>query len=635
VTGLTASFSAAGVTLSWNTPADASLTELEIRYLAGSLNDGNFNFGILISGPNPEAGATQTLSVANLNSSTNYTFGVRTRNFLGEESPIVYVSGSTTAGGGGGGTPVDICTAPTAATSLQAPVVTASAVSLSWNLPNLSNLSDLEVRYSAMPINDGTFNFATQAVGAPLPEANAIQNFTVGGLNSNTIHYFAVKLWNACGEESLITTVSATTASSGGGGACQVPTVPTSLAVGGATANSLNLSWITPNQASLSELEARYSNQPLNDGNFNFGSRAVTPNPEAGAAQSAVVNNLNPNTTYYFGLRTQNACGDYSGIVYISGSTNNIPPSGGGGSSASGNGSAVYAPTSLVINKGDAITNSRAVTLDLAAERAVEMWLSEDKNFETGTWEPYATTTTWILSSNLGPKTVYAKFRDDRFTGFDLAKDEIELAASVNLPTPPTPPVSGNILPPVRNPSLLPAVTGRVWLEIIPKEIKISGDGEVRAAVIAHADGIYADYFRLEMKYPAENLRLKAVEFAPAMVPDFSPTANLEDLERGLLVKSARSEVPFTGRKLFGVLVFEPLSAGSGNLEILTAANYDDDSWRSVLAIVSDPGANVNLLASLVSPHNENNVAAMFAIWVFFVLVYAGYLAWQKYRGGF
>jgi hypothetical protein len=633
VTGLAANFSTNSVTLSWNTPSDASLSEFEIRYIAGSLNDGNFNFGTLISSPTPEAGTTQNLSVSNLNSATSYTFGVRARNFLGEESSIVYVSGSTTAGGGGGGGAVDVCANPTAATSMQTPLITANSISLSWILPNLSNLSDLEVRYAKTPINDGTFNLATEVSNSPLPEANATQNFTVGGLTSNTNYYFAIKLWNACGEESLITSVSATTALAGSGGACVVPSLPTSLAIGGVTANSLNMSWITPNQASLSELEARYSTQPLNDGNFNLGIRLNTPNPEAGTAQSANVIGLNPNTTYYFGLRVQGACGDYSGIVYVSGSTNNIPPVVGGG----GGGSAVYSDTRLIINNGALTTNNRAVVLNIVADEPVEMWLSENKNFETGSWEPFATSTVWILSSGLGTKTVYVKFRDDQFTGFSQASDEIELVTGPNKPILPGTPAVSNTPPnnPVyvnNNTTVLSA--GRVWLEIVPKEIKISGDGEIRAVVIAHADGVYADYFRLEMKYPTENLRLKSVEFAPGMLPDFSANSNFENIDRGLLVKSARSEVPFTGRKMFGVLIFEPLAMGQGSLEILSGANLGEDNWYSDISVVSNPGSNSNLMASLVSVNKENNVAAMLGIWMFFVLVYAGYLAFQKYKKG-
>lgn len=641
ITGLTANFSVVGATLSWNTPADASLVEFEIRYTAGSLNDGNFNFGTLISGPTLEVGTTQTLSVSNLNSSTSYTFGILTRNFLGEESPIVYVSGSTTAsGGGGGGTPIEVCTAPTSATSFQAPVVSASAVSLSWNLPNLSNLSDLEVRYSIAPINDGTFNFATQVTGAPNPEANTTQNFTVGGLASNTNYHFAIKLWNACGEESLITSVSATTASSGGGGACTVPGLPTSLTIGGITANSLNISWTTPNQASLSELEVRYSNQSLNDGNFNLAPRLSAPNPEAGAIQTATATGLIPSTTYYFGLRVQNACGDYSGIVYISGSTNNTPPVGGGGGGGSGGGgSAVYASTGLVINNNATTTANRAVTLSLSANRALEMWISEDKNFNSGSWEPFATTTTWILSSDLGNKTIYARFRDDRFTGFDGAKDEIELIKSLPVKTVTSPKTDIQpVLPPpiitnnnVASNRLLP---GKIWFEILPREIKVSGDGEVRVAIVVHVEEILADYFRLEMKYPQENLKLKSVEFAPAMNPDFSAGANLEDSEHGLIIKSVSSEVPFVGRKFFATLVFEPLALGEGNLEILNGANYKQDVWRTSLSVLSNPNSDINLLASLVSPNKENNVSAMFAIWVFFVSVYAGHLIVQKYKKG-
>ena len=68
--------------------------------------------------------------------------------------------------------------------------------------------------------------------------------------------------------------------------------------------------------------------------------------------------------------------------------------------------------TSVVIAGGVAETTSTTVTLTLGATDAAQMTVSESVLFAGASWESYATSKSFTLSSGAGVKTVYAKFKD-------------------------------------------------------------------------------------------------------------------------------------------------------------------------------------------------------------------------------
>ena len=68
--------------------------------------------------------------------------------------------------------------------------------------------------------------------------------------------------------------------------------------------------------------------------------------------------------------------------------------------------------TSVSINSGVASTSSLSATLALTAIDATQMLISNDVGFAGASWEAYATSKSWTLTSGDGVKTVYAKFRD-------------------------------------------------------------------------------------------------------------------------------------------------------------------------------------------------------------------------------
>ena len=69
----------------------------------------------------------------------------------------------------------------------------------------------------------------------------------------------------------------------------------------------------------------------------------------------------------------------------------------------------------IIINNGDVITYSQAVTLTLACDDdtgVTMMQMSNAPNREGNLWEPFSESREWTLSDNYGIKTVYVRFRD-------------------------------------------------------------------------------------------------------------------------------------------------------------------------------------------------------------------------------
>jgi len=74
-----------------------------------------------------------------------------------------------------------------------------------------------------------------------------------------------------------------------------------------------------------------------------------------------------------------------------------------------------YPPTGSIVINGDAqATNNRSVVLTLSASDdsggSIQMCISNTSS--CASWEPFATTKSWSLTSGNGTKTVYARFRD-------------------------------------------------------------------------------------------------------------------------------------------------------------------------------------------------------------------------------
>ncbi|MGB7957436.1 MAG: DUF11 domain-containing protein, partial [Minisyncoccia bacterium] len=81
----------------------------------------------------------------------------------------------------------------------------------------------------------------------------------------------------------------------------------------------------------------------------------------------------------------------------------------GGGGGGGGGGGQSYV---IAIDGGAPTTQTTSSTLSLYGTGAYTMEISNGSNFSSSTWQPYATTLPWTLTSGNGEKTVYAKYRD-------------------------------------------------------------------------------------------------------------------------------------------------------------------------------------------------------------------------------
>ena len=119
--------------------------------------------------------------------------------------------------------------APDAITNLATGTVTASSVQLTWTAPGddaaTGTATTYDVRYSTAVINDGNWASATQATGEPAPQvAGSSETFTVTGLNSSTLYYFAIKASDEVPNESALSNVPSATTLNG------APTVAAAIA---------------------------------------------------------------------------------------------------------------------------------------------------------------------------------------------------------------------------------------------------------------------------------------------------------------------------------------------------------------------------------------------------------------------
>jgi len=212
------------------------------------------------------------------------------------------------------------------------------------------------------------------------------------------------------------------------------------------TTNSIVLSW-TNNETNADFYELKYSTAPIDSDNF-ASATALTnlPVPILGSQQYQI-NNLNAGTTYYFALRTTDDLTNQSALTTVSVATQSNPVSGGGG----GGGLFIgYPPINprVIINNGISQTTSTEIMLDLSADNMLsaygplEMAISNNESFSSVPWQPYQGSINWSLSSQLGTKTIYVKFKNNYGISATVS-DSIELVTVEQSPAFQLPQIGG------------------------------------------------------------------------------------------------------------------------------------------------------------------------------------------------
>lgn len=232
---------------------------------------------------------------------------------------VIYISNG---GNGPDNTP------PAAIPDLAISSSTSHSVTLSWTAQGddgtIGTAAAYDIRYSTEAITAGNWDNATQVNGEPTPQAAGTgQNYEVSVLNSDTTYYFAIKTADEIPNLSDISNLPE--------GATSVDTTPpaaaSNLAAGSAAYNSITLTWTAPGDdgaiGTAASYDIRYSTSAITEGNWDNATQVNgEPTPQAsGTGQNCVVSDLDPNTTYYFALKTADEESNRSEISNIPTST--------------------------------------------------------------------------------------------------------------------------------------------------------------------------------------------------------------------------------------------------------------------------------------------------------------------------
>jgi len=321
------------VTLRWTAPGDngseGQASQYDIRYATSPINSINFSSASQVAGePVPQiAGSDESFTVTGLQPSTTYYFAIKAADEVPNWSAISNVIERTT---------LDETTSPSNIADLIAGSPGLNSITLSWTAPGDDGSSgtadQYDIRYSLVPITDANWNSATQVSGEPSPQsAGSNEEFVVTGLNQSTTYYFAIKTADEVPNWSGLSNIpSATT-----GTESTAPSNIADLQISNTTASSVTLIWHAPGDdgtvGTASEYDIRYSTAPINISNWNdAASIANAPTPAAaGTAQSVTISDLDPDTQYYFAIRTADEVPNWSGVSNVVNTTtiDNVAPS--------------------------------------------------------------------------------------------------------------------------------------------------------------------------------------------------------------------------------------------------------------------------------------------------------------------
>jgi hypothetical protein len=288
-------FSASSATVAWTallvTPSSSSSEGYE-------LDASSTNFGALLPGGTVSSSITaqvqaSTLSVFGLVANTTYYFRAASLNWAGATNYLGISSASTLS---------NLVVNPATA------AVFASSVTVSWGIPALGS-EGYVLQASTSSVFNGVITSSSSASGATT-------TLNVSSLFSATTYFFRVGSinWNGLINYALagssVTPPSVDVTS---------PTSVANLSAATNTANSMLLTWSGPTDVGNNPLSGSYAIQYATYTTVTFSTSAAqvfisTSGVSPGAAQSAVVTGLSPNTTYFFRLWTSDVKPNWSDI---------------------------------------------------------------------------------------------------------------------------------------------------------------------------------------------------------------------------------------------------------------------------------------------------------------------------------
>lgn len=295
-------------------------------------NDAQFNAAdvIPVLAPLVSAGIEQH-AFSSVLGERNYFFAVKAFDEVGN------VSGMTTFG------PVavpDIDPPTTVALSEQ--TKTSTSVTLSWQAPYEDSIvpsggaaARYEMAYVQGSIgNPDSFSFSGPGVtlipSPPIPAApNQSQSYMVSGLANFTWYTFGIRSYDAANNVSATSLLQRQTMQD------VTPPAAVTLAVQSQTSSSVTLAWNAPGDdgtvGRATTYDVRYSTSStlLPSGFPTATSATGEPSPKvAGQPETFTISSLNPNTRYYFSLKTADERANWSPVsTVVNVQTDPLPPS--------------------------------------------------------------------------------------------------------------------------------------------------------------------------------------------------------------------------------------------------------------------------------------------------------------------
>ena len=258
------------MTLTWDKPADSTITGYEYQQAAG---DGDY--GAWTHVPGSDA-ATTTHTVSGLTNGVMYTFRIRAVNEIGN-SPALSEASVTPVG-----------STPDPPTGLAAETAD-TQVTLSWDDPADSSVTGYEYQQTD---GNGTFGQWTEAPGS---DANTITH-TVSGLTYDTAYAFRVRAVNIAGAGPASDSASAT------------PVLAKPAKPSGITAETgdtqVTLSWDDPADSSVTGYEYQQA-----EGNGEYGNDWTEISGSDATTTTHTVTDLTNDTPYAFRVRAANIAG--------------------------------------------------------------------------------------------------------------------------------------------------------------------------------------------------------------------------------------------------------------------------------------------------------------------------------------
>ena len=221
---------------------------------------------------------------------------------------------------------VNDTTPPAAITDVVVGGATSTSLTLLWTATGDDTTDGTatlyDIRYSTAPITEGNFYKASkaQSIGRPEP-AGRPDYYTVNGLASSTLYYFAVKAGDAVPNWSPISNV--VEESTAPPPDRTPPSAITDLAATNLAPFSVTLKFTAPGDDSTvgtaQSYDARYSIGLITESNFGSAAQVLDeskPLP-AGSTDSIVVTGLAEDRVYYFCVRTADEAHNYSGLSNV------------------------------------------------------------------------------------------------------------------------------------------------------------------------------------------------------------------------------------------------------------------------------------------------------------------------------